>query len=62
MFYLAAAAVTATPTANNMMVMIEVAGGDKTAMATAIFSQYLVAPLVLTGSLTIIITTFQHYG
>ena len=61
-FYLAAAAVTATPTANNMMVMIEVAGGDKTAMATAIFSQYMVAPLVLTGSLTVIIAVFQQYG
>ena len=37
--FLAGAAVAATPTANNMLVMVEVAGGDKTAMATAIFSQ-----------------------
>ncbi|KAL1507342.1 hypothetical protein AB1Y20_008188 [Prymnesium parvum] len=61
-FYLAAAAVTATPTANNMMVMIEVAGGDKTAMATAIFSQYMVAPVLLTGTLTLIITILQEFG
>lgn len=61
-FYLAAAAVTATPTANNMMVMIEVAGGDKAAMATAIFSQYMLAPALLTVSITAIIRVFMTYG
>jgi hypothetical protein len=61
-FYLAAASVASTPTANNIMVMIEVAGGDKTAMATAIFSQYAVAPALLTLTLTLNIALFQAYG
>lgn len=52
-FYLAAVAVTATPTANNLLLMVELAGGNKKAMSTSIFSQYLAAPVVLTFSLTI---------
>lgn len=52
-FYLAAVAVTATPTANNLLLMTELAGGNKKAMSTSIFAQYLVAPLVLTFTLTL---------
>ena len=51
-FYLAALAMCSTPTANNMMVMTELAGADRTAMATAIFAQYALAPLLLTLTLT----------
>ena len=51
-FYLAALAMACTPTANNMMVMTEMYGGDRTAMSTAIFAQYALAPLLLTLTLT----------
>jgi predicted permease len=61
-FYLAAVAVAATPTANNMMVMTELAGGNGRAMSTAIFSQYLAAPVVLTGTLTIVVLMLKQYG
>jgi len=59
-FYLAAAAVTATPTANTLLVMTELAGGNKAAMATCIFTQYLVAPLILTLSLTMIVLVLRE--
>ena len=39
-FYLAVVAVTATPTANNLLLMTELAGGNKAAMSTCIFLQY----------------------
>ena len=61
-FYIAACAVAATPTANNMMVMTEIAGGNGAAMSTAIFVQYMVAPVVLTFSLTFIVTMLHAYG
>ena len=54
-FYLAAIAVTATPTANNIVVMTEMSGGDKRSMSTAVFSQYAVAPMVLTFTLTMVV-------
>ena len=54
-FYLAVVAVTATPTANNLLLMTELAGGNKAAMSTCIFLQYLVAPLVLTITLTVLL-------
>ena len=60
--YLAAAAVTATPTANTLVVMVELAGGDRAAMSTAIFSQYCAAPLVLTVSLTCTVLLLHLYG
>jgi len=58
-FYLAAVAVTATPTANNLLLMTELAGGNKKAMSTCIFAQYLVAPLVLTMTLTVSIVVLR---
>ena len=45
-------AVSATPSANQLLVMTEQAGGNRAAMATAVFSQYAVAPFILTFVLT----------
>ena len=45
--YIAALAVSATPSANNLMVMVELSGGNRAAMSTAIFTQYVMAPLIL---------------
>ena len=43
---------SATPSANQLLVMTEQAGGNRAAMATAVFSQYAVAPFILTFVLT----------
>ena len=44
---------SATPTANNLMMMTELAGGKASQMmATVLFAQYLFAPILLTASLT----------
>uniref|UniRef100_A0A7S3BZG2 Auxin efflux carrier component n=1 Tax=Haptolina ericina TaxID=156174 RepID=A0A7S3BZG2_9EUKA len=51
-FYVAALAVSATPSANNLMVMVELSGGNRAAMSTSIFTQYMAAPLVLPITLT----------
>lgn len=48
--------VSATPTANNIATMAELGGQSKEAMATAIFLQYLLAPVAVSGSLVVIIT------
>jgi hypothetical protein len=63
-FYLAAVSVASTPTANTVILLVELASGPqaKQAMSTAIFAQYLVAPLVLTITLTIIVGTLHVYG
>lgn len=61
-FFIAACAVAATPTANNMMVMTELAGGNGAAMGTAIFAQYMAAPIVLTLSLTFAIIMLHSYS
>ena len=43
----------ATPTANNLMMMCELAGGAASKMmATTIFAEYCAAPLLLTATLT----------
>lgn len=52
-FYLVAMIVTATPTANNVMVMAELAGENKQGLAVCIFLQYLVSPLFLTTWLSV---------
>lgn len=55
-FYLALMIVFLTPTANNVMVMVELAGSNaKEGIATSIFLQYLSAPLILTFTMTIVI-------
>ena len=61
-FFIAACAVAATPTANNLMVMTELAGGNGAAMGTAIFAQYMVAPFLLTFSLTFVVIMLHAYG
>lgn len=50
--WLVAIVVSLTPTANNIMVQVEVGGQDKAAMTTLIFIQYLMSPILLTISLT----------
>lgn len=50
--WLVALVVSLTPTANNIMVQVEVGGQDKAAMSTLIFVQYLMSPVLLTVSLT----------
>jgi len=52
-FYLVAMIVTATPTANNVMVMAELAGEHKQGLAVCIFLQYIVSPLLLTAWLSV---------
>jgi predicted permease len=47
-FYFAAMTVSATPTANNIMVMAELASDNKQGLAACIFLQYLLAPVLLT--------------
>ena len=54
-FYIAAAAVTATPTSGTMLIMTELAGGNRKAMSTCIFAQYLAAPVLLTVTITILV-------
>uniref|UniRef100_A0A7S4F3I8 Auxin efflux carrier n=1 Tax=Chrysotila carterae TaxID=13221 RepID=A0A7S4F3I8_CHRCT len=53
--YLAIATVTATPSANNLLVMANAAGGNVRAMGTVIFAQYLMAPVLLSISLTVVV-------
>lgn len=53
--WLVALVVTATPTANNLLVMCDATGQGKNAMATAIFTQYLVAPIVLPCTITLFV-------
>jgi len=59
--WLVSLVVACTPTANNITVMVELAGQNKEAMATALFVQYLVAPLLLTLSLTGFIAILQSH-
>lgn len=54
-FWLCALVVTCTPTANNLIVMCDVAGQNKNAMGTSIFTQYVVAPLLLPGMITMFV-------
>mmetsp|Transcript_13928 Transcript_13928/g.35438 ORF Transcript_13928/g.35438 Transcript_13928/m.35438 type:complete len:90 (+) Transcript_13928:282-551(+) len=53
--WLCALIVSCTPTANNLIVMCDVAGQNKNAMGTSIFTQYLVAPLLLPGMITVFV-------
>jgi len=47
--------VTATPTANNVLVMVKVAGEDADAMSTCIFTQYALSPIFLTASVALFV-------
>lgn len=55
-FYLVLMIVFLTPTANNVIVMVELSGsGAKEGMARVIALQYLFAPLILSVTMTIAI-------
>ena len=55
-FYLVAMMVFVTPTANNVMVMVELSGsGSKEGIAQVIGFQYLVAPILLSISVTAVV-------
>jgi len=55
-FYLVAMIVFVTPTANNVMVMVELSGsGSKEGIAQVIGFQYLVAPILLSLSVTAVV-------
>ena len=60
-FYLVVLIVTATPTANNIAVMAEFGNQDKEALAACIFTQYLIAPVLLTASITVFMKMVQQY-
>jgi len=53
--YLVTMMVTATPTANNVLVMVKVAGEDADAMSTCIFTQYALSPIFLTASVALFV-------
>jgi len=54
-FYLVTMLVSATPTANNVMVMAELAGENKEGLGTCIFVQYVLCPFLLTFWLTVFV-------
>jgi len=47
-FWLTALLMAATPTANNVLVMVAAAGGDTKRASAAIAAQYVCAPVLLT--------------
>jgi len=61
-FYLVAMVVFLTPTANNVMVMVELTGGTsaKEGMAKLIGLQYLCAPIFLSLTVSIAVTVASH--
>ena len=58
-FWLVALIVSATPTANNVLVIVEVAGGDGEAMSAMIAAQYLCAPVLLTMTVSLFLTVVK---
>jgi len=61
-FFLVAMIVFITPTANNVMVMVELAGlPGKEGMALAIGYQYAAAPIFLTFSLTAVVAVASSW-
>ena len=59
--YLVVMMVTATPTANTMLVIANVAGQDTTVLSKLLFYQYAAAPLFLTASVTVMVSITQTY-
>jgi len=55
-FFLVIMIVFCCPTANTMVVMCELSGVNKEAVSGAIFIQYLVAPVILTLSITVCVS------
>jgi predicted permease len=56
-FYLVLMIVMITPTANNVMVMVELTNGEdaKEGMARMIFAQYMTAPIILSATVTLVV-------
>ena len=54
---LTALCVSAMPTGNTMLMLVELGGGDRASLSTLIFFQYLVSPLVLTVSLALFVVS-----
>ena len=52
--------VTCTPTANSIVVMSEVSGQNRDAIATCIFTQYLFAPVLLSISVLAFVSLAQY--
>jgi len=61
-FYVAAVSLAATPTANTIVMLTELSGGNSAATATAIFAQYAAAPVVLTFMLSSSIIVLHTFG
>jgi predicted permease len=61
-FFLVVAVLSATPTANNIMVMAELAGENKEGMAACIFAQYMFTPVVLTIWLTVFVSVSTSHA
>ncbi len=57
---LVAMIVTATPTANNIMIMAQLAGEDTQALATVILTQYMLAPITLTFAISVFIKVAEQ--
>ena len=53
--FLTALTVSAMPTGNTMLMLVELGGGDRQGLSTLIFLQYLVAPVLLTMSLALFV-------
>lgn len=51
--WLVAMIVSCTPTANNIMVMVELSGQNKAGVSAIIFTQYMAAPFVLTAVISL---------
>ncbi|KAL1514512.1 hypothetical protein AB1Y20_003611 [Prymnesium parvum] len=59
-FYLALVAIAASPTANTMLMVTELFWGNRSAMGTAIFFQYMCAPFVLTCTFTLVVLIIKQ--
>lgn len=62
-FYLVCMIVFITPTANNVMVMVELSGsGTKEGIAQAIAWQYAAAPLILSLTMSVVVGVASHWS
>merc|ERR1711972_358523 len=57
--WLVALVVSCTPSANKIMVMVEISGQNKSGVTLSILSQYIAAPFLLTGWLTVFASLLQ---
>merc|ERR1712125_29981 len=57
--WLVALVVSCTPSANKIMIMVELSGQNKGGVTLSILSQYLAAPFILTGALAVFAMLLQ---